>query len=192
MTRIIRSAAIVAISLLGLFSSEIALSDESLEKLKGKGVSLVVEEPGKLKSNTSVAMLFGAVGQSVRGSTLQNELKPLDPSMEVGSMLMEHLRQTHAISTGKDYTLTVRTTDWGIHDAIGDNQPILYIGGIIKMNLQTPDGNEVASGTCNTAFPLKDDIYVNPKNISAGDASKVNAGLKLFAKQCYEKFVKKF
>lgn len=69
----------------------------------------------------------------------------------------------------------------GLDDAIGDNQPILYVGGIIKMNLRTSNGRGLVSDICNTALTLKGDLYVNPKNIGAGDASKVNSGFNLLA-----------
>lgn len=86
--------ATVCVLLASCATPTVKLSATDASRLRGKGLAISVVPAGALASNPESAMLFGAVGQAVKGRGLQEKYSLEDPALGVKERLATALGQS--------------------------------------------------------------------------------------------------
>jgi len=163
------------------------LSSKDSDSIRGKGLLVVIENEGDLKSNLDGASLFGALGQSVKGKSLQAELKLQSPSIAAKDELESFFKNRFNTTRGNDFNLKVHTSYWWLGKPIGGNGDI--VGGvIIEIRLESSSGQLLASSTYN-ANTMETQFVIKSKTISNSDIEAVQKIFDHLAHNAVQKFI---
>lgn len=155
-------------------------------------ISLIVPAPAAFKSNLKAAKWFGLLAQFINGHVLQERLQLPDPSARIGTLLRDRLAGKLSDVPDEHLTLVVETNTWGLWDAIGDGEKAVYAGVIIKLKLQDARGKTLVKEVCNSGLPLKDELYVDQRDITEADAPRIRQAFTRIEDNCLAQFAKRW
>ncbi|MBB3168115.1 hypothetical protein [Simiduia aestuariiviva] len=166
----------------------VKLSPDDAKNLYGKGVSVTVLPAASMASNLDGAMLFGALGQKVKGGALEQKLELADPAKTVEAELAVHFSEQFNAKSGGDYTLSLNTTYWWLGKPIGAEDENILLAGIIEMKLLDSTGKLIASDTFNGSNDPKN-TPISTDDIKSGNNQAVSAAAEDLAKKAASKFI---
>lgn len=166
----------------------VRLSGDNAGRLQGKGIDFSVVPAGNPASNLDGAMLFGALGQAIKGTSMQKRLQMIDPSIKIAENLKVVAAERFGSKSGTEYKLMLKTTYWWLGSPIGAGSDNIVTAAIIEMELRDPVGRVIASDTFNGYNDVAK-TPISPADLEAGRVEKVRAALMDVEEQATSKFV---